>query len=81
MKCFPECACGGEGEVERGPAGATYSYPCYPWDCANTGCRCHRGTPCPDCVDGHTHDVLDGEPVTETCASCGGSGVREREAA
>lgn len=29
----PTCKrCGGSGYVRRGPAGADYSYPCYPWD-------------------------------------------------
>jgi hypothetical protein len=35
------CQCGGTGYVERGPAGATYSFPCYPWDCKVKGCACH----------------------------------------
>lgn len=29
---------------------------------------------CPDCVEGHTHDVCDGEPVVEVCGSCHGTG-------
>lgn len=40
MKCFSECQCGGDGYIERGPSGATYSYPCYPWDCKVPNCRC-----------------------------------------
>lgn len=39
-KCFPECQCGGDGYVERGPSGATYSFPCYPQDCGVPNCRC-----------------------------------------
>lgn len=38
------CQCCGDGEVERGPAGATYSYPCYPWDCNVPNCGCKAGT-------------------------------------
>lgn len=34
------CQCGGDGYVERGPAGATFSYPCYPWDCSVPDCGC-----------------------------------------
>jgi hypothetical protein len=29
---------------------------------------------CPYCVEGHTHDVCDGEPVVEVCGSCHGTG-------
>jgi hypothetical protein len=36
---------------------------------------------CPDCVEGRTHDVQDGEPVVETCGTCHGSGRRERTSA
>lgn len=35
-------------------------------------------TACPDCVEGRTHDVQDGEPVVETCASCRGTGKSVR---
>lgn len=35
-------------------------------------------TACPDCVEGRTHDVQDGEPVVETCASCHGTGKSVR---
>lgn len=37
------------------------------------------GRACPDCVEGLTHDVQNGEPVVETCSSCRGSGVRDTE--
>lgn len=40
LACYPECQCGGDGTVERGGSGATYSYPCYPWDCRTPNCRC-----------------------------------------
>jgi predicted HAD superfamily Cof-like phosphohydrolase len=32
---------------------------------------------CPHCVEGHTHDTQDGEPITERCADCGGTGKIE----
>jgi cytochrome c2 len=31
---------------------------------------------CPDCVEGLTNDVQDGEPVVETCALCHGTGTQ-----
>lgn len=34
---------------------------------------------CPDCVEGRAHDVQDGGPVIETCATCHGSDVRDTE--
>lgn len=31
---------------------------------------------CPECVEGTTLDVLDGEPIVEICSCCHGSGTR-----
>jgi cytochrome c2 len=36
----------------------------------------HKDDRCEHCVEGRTHDVQDGEPVIETCASCHGTGTR-----
>jgi NTP pyrophosphatase (non-canonical NTP hydrolase) len=33
--------------------------------------------PCSRCVEGMTHDLYDGEPVTERCGDCGGTGKGE----
>jgi hypothetical protein len=71
MTCFPECYCSGDGYVERGPTGATYSYPCYPWDCTNPECRCHRviAADCvnPCCSGGY---VPAGEKGDVLCPDC-----------
>jgi hypothetical protein len=73
MKHPRSCQCGGTEEVERGPAGATYSYPCYSWDCKVPLCLCKLGSPAmlKDLEDARARlDKL--EAMHTQAAGCGG---------
>jgi hypothetical protein len=45
--------------------------------CENCGEVLPEEIDCPDCVEGRTHDIQDGEPIIEVCGRCRGSGTVE----